>query len=175
MKLPLFVPCLIVAIIMSNTVPCIFPAMKWPARTRALAVVSDYCLSIFLAMSLMSMQLWTLSGMGVTLLAVFAMQVIIATIFIVFVFFWLIRGDYTAAVLSAGFAGFTLGATPAAIANLSSVAKRYGQAPLAFIVLQLVSAFLSTWQTLLFSGSSWGCDRITAGILPHLSKTPHTP
>ena len=44
-----------IAIIMSNTVPFIFPKMKWPARSRALAVVSDYCLSIFLAMSLMSM------------------------------------------------------------------------------------------------------------------------
>ena len=44
-------------------------------------------------------------------------------------------------VLSAGFAGFTLGATPTAIANMSSVTKRYGQAPLAFIVLPLVSAF----------------------------------
>lgn len=141
LKLPLFVPCLIVAIIMSNTIPYLFPKMEWPARTRALAVVSDYCLSIFLAMSLMSMQLWTLSGMGTTLLVVLAMQVAVAVGFILIVFFRLIGGDYTAAVLSAGFAGFTLGATPTAIANMAAVTKRYGQAPLAFIVLPLVSAF----------------------------------
>ncbi len=141
LKLPLFVPCLIVAIIMSNTVPHVFPTITWPARTRALAVVSDYCLSIFLAMSLMSMQLWTLSGLGMTLLVVLILQVTVAIVFIVFVFFRLIGRDYTAAVLSAGFAGFTLGATPTAIANMSSVTKRYGQAPLAFIVLPLVSAF----------------------------------
>ena len=49
--------------------------------------------------------------------------------------------DYTAAVLSAGFAGFALGATPTAIANMSAVAERYGPAPLAFIILPLVSAF----------------------------------
>lgn len=141
LKLPLFVPCLIVAIIMSNTIPYLFPSIQWPARTRALAVVSDYCLSIFLAMSLMSMQLWTLSGLGMTLLVVLVLQVTLATGFIIFIFFRVIGGDYTAAVLSAGFAGFTLGATPTAIANMSSVAKRYGQAPLAFIVLPLVSAF----------------------------------
>ncbi len=141
LKLPLFVPCLIVAIIMSNTIPYIFREMKWPARTRALAVVSDYCLSIFLAMSLMSMQLWTLSGLGTTLLVVLVMQVVVAVLLIIFVFFRLIGSDYTAAVLSAGFAGFTLGATPTAIANMSAVTKRYGQAPLAFIVLPLVSAF----------------------------------
>jgi ESS family glutamate:Na+ symporter len=62
LKLPLFVPCLIVAILMSNTIPVLFPRLPWPARTRALAVISDYSLSIFLAMSLMSMQLWTLAG-----------------------------------------------------------------------------------------------------------------
>ena len=141
LKLPLFVPCLIVAIVMSNTIPYIFPQIAWPARTRALAVVSDYCLSIFLAMSLMSLQLWTLSGMGLTLLVVLALQVAVAVGFILVVFFRLIGSDYTSAVLSAGFAGFTLGATPTAIANMSSVTKRYGQAPLAFIVLPLVSAF----------------------------------
>lgn len=141
LKLPLFVPCLIVAIIMSNTVPYIFPTMKWPARTRALAIVSDYCLSIFLAMSLMSMQLWTLSGLGMTLLFVMAIQVCVAVAFIVLIFFRFVGGNFTASVLSAGFAGFTLGATPTAIANMSAVTKRYGQAPLAFIVLPLVSAF----------------------------------
>ncbi|MEM7300250.1 MAG: sodium/glutamate symporter [Pseudomonadota bacterium] len=141
LKLPLFVPCLIVAIIMSNTVPYIFPSLPWPARTRALAVISDYSLSIFLAMSLMSMQLWTLSGLGSTLIVVMVLQVVAATAFIIFVFFRVVGSDYTGAVLSAGFAGFTLGATPTAMANMSSVTKRYGQAPLAFIVLPLVSAF----------------------------------
>ena len=92
-------------------------------------------------MSLMSMQLWTLSGMGMTLIVVLCLQLFVAVGFILFVFFRMIGGDFTAAVLSAGFAGFTLGATPTAIANMSSVTKRYGQAPLAFIVLPLVSAF----------------------------------
>jgi ESS family glutamate:Na+ symporter len=141
LKLPLFVSCLLVAILMSNIVPAIFPKLPWPARTRALAVISDYCLSIFLAMSLMSMQLWTLQGLGGPLLSVLVFQVIGTFVFIMLVFFRLMGKDYTAAVLSAGFAGFTLGATPTAIANMSSVTKRYGPAPLAFIVLPMVSAF----------------------------------
>lgn len=141
LKLPLFVPCLLVAIVMSNTIPHLFPSLPWPARTKAMAVVSDYCLSIFLAMSLMSMQLWSLAGFGGPLLAVLALQVVAAAAFILFIFFRVMGSDYTAAVLSAGFAGFTLGATPTAIANMSSVTKRYGPAPLAFIILPLVSAF----------------------------------
>lgn len=126
---------------MSNTIPYLFPKIKWPAGSKALAVISDYCLSVFLAMSLMSMQLWTLSELGGTLLTVLAMQVAMTVLFIFFVVFRLAGRDYQAAVLSSGFAGFALGATPTAIANMSSVSKCYGPAPLAFIVLPLVSAF----------------------------------
>ncbi|MEM9753007.1 MAG: sodium/glutamate symporter [Planctomycetota bacterium] len=141
LKLPLFVPCLLMGIVLSNTVPYAVPKLTWPARTRAMAVISDYCLMIFLAMSLMSMKLWTMAGLGLPLLTVLAMQVIATVVFIVFLLFRVMGSDYTAAVLSAGFAGFSLGATPTAIANMSSVTKRYGPAPMAFILLPLVSAF----------------------------------
>ncbi|WP_299862168.1 sodium/glutamate symporter [uncultured Hoeflea sp.] len=140
-KLPLFVPCLLVGIVMSNTIPLVFPKISWPARTKSLAVISDYCLSVFLAMSLMSLQLWTLADLGGPILAILVLQVVMTVAFILGVFFRLMGSTYQGAVLSAGFAGFTLGATPTAIANMSSVAKRYGPAPLAFIVLPLVSAF----------------------------------
>lgn len=140
-KLPLFVPCLLVGIAMSNTIPFLLPKITWPARTKSLAVISDYCLSVFLAMSLMSLQLWTLANLGGPILAVLALQAVMTVVFILVVFFRLMGCNYQGAVLSAGFAGFTLGATPTAIANMSSVTKRYGPAPLAFIILPLVSAF----------------------------------
>ena len=141
LKLPLFVSCLLVGIIMSNTVPVFFPRVHWPARTRALAIVSDYSLSIFLAMSLMSMQLWTIAGLAGPLLAILALQTVAAVAFILFLLFPLMGRDYQAAVLSAGFGGFALGATPTAIANMTAVTKTHGPAPTAFIILPLVSAF----------------------------------
>ena len=49
---------------------------------------------------------------------------------------------YEAAVLSAGFGGFTLGATPTAIANMTAVTKAHGPAPTAMLILPLVAAFL---------------------------------
>lgn len=141
LKLPLFVPCLLVGIVMSNTIPQVFPSLPWPARSKSLALVSDYCLSVFLAMSLMSLQLWTLASLGGPLLAVLLAQAVVTAAFIIFLFFRIMGGGYDAAVLSAGFAGFGLGATPTAIANMSAVTKRYGPAPIAFIILPLVSAF----------------------------------
>jgi ESS family glutamate:Na+ symporter len=60
-KVPLFVPCLITGMVLSNTVPKLFPRWSWPARTASLDLISNYSLSVFLAMSLMSMQVWTLA------------------------------------------------------------------------------------------------------------------
>lgn len=139
--LPLFVPCLLAGIFLTNTVPALLPKVKWPLRTPALALVSDFSLSVFLAMSLMSMQMWTLSDSTSLLITTTVLQATITALFILFVFFRLMGSNYFAAVLSAGFAGFTLGATPTAIANMSAVTKHFGPSPLAFIVLPLVSAF----------------------------------
>jgi ESS family glutamate:Na+ symporter len=135
------VSCLLVAIVLSNLQPLLLPRIPWPARTPALALISDYSLSIFLAMSLMSMQLWTLAGLAGPLLGILALQTFVAVIFIVFVLFRAMGSNYEAAVLSAGFGGFTLGATPTALANMGAVTKKFGPAPTAFIILPLVSAF----------------------------------
>jgi ESS family glutamate:Na+ symporter len=140
-KLPLFVTCLLAGILLSNTVPKVFPKIRWPARTRALALLSDFTLSLFLAMSLMSMQLWTIAGLAGPLLIILSLQTITAVTFIFFILFPLMGRDYQAAVLSAGFGGFTMGATPTAIANMTAVTKAHGPAPMAFIILPLVSAF----------------------------------
>ena len=140
-KLPLFVTCLLAAIAMSNTVPHLFPRMHWPARTRSLALVSDFSLGLFLAMSLMSMQLWSIAGLAGPLLALLFFQTLAAVLFIFLILFPLMGRDYQAAVLSAGFGGFALGATPTAIANMTAVTKKHGPAPLAFIMLPLVAAF----------------------------------
>ena len=140
-KLPLFVVCLLVGIVLTNTVPRLSPRIEWPTRTRALALVSDLSLNIFLAMSLMSMQLWTLGGLGLALVVVLTAQTMVAVAYIIFVVFPAMGRNYEAAVISAGFAGISLGATPTAIANMTAVTKLHGACARAFIILPLVSAF----------------------------------
>ncbi len=140
-KLPLFVLCLLSAIVLTNTVPRLLPGVPWPTRTRALALISDLSLNVFLAMSLMSMQLWTLGGLGFALVIVLGLQAAGAALYILFVVFPAMGRDYQAAVLSSGFTGISLGATPTAIANMTAVTKQHGAAPTAFIILPLVSAF----------------------------------
>ena len=50
-------------------------------------------------------------------------------------------GRYDAAVISSGYVGLSLGATPTAVANRASLTKRFGHSHQAFLVVPLVGAF----------------------------------
>jgi ESS family glutamate:Na+ symporter len=141
LMLPAFVPCLIMGIVVANLRSWLFPLAAPVSKTPALALISELALGAFLAMSLMSLQLWTIAEMGPSIIVILGAQTLIAIAYVVLVVFPLMGGRYRAAVLGAGFAGFALGATPTAIANMTAVTKHYGPSPIAFIVLPLVSAF----------------------------------
>ncbi|MBN8998388.1 MAG: sodium/glutamate symporter, partial [Rhizobiales bacterium] len=111
-RLPLFVSCMLSAIVLTNIVPRLMPALRWPTRTRALALVSDLSLNVFLAMSLMSMQLWTLGGLGPALIVALGAQTLAAVLYMLFVVFPAMGRTYDAAVIAGGFSGISLGATP---------------------------------------------------------------
>ncbi len=139
-NLPLFVCCLFAAIILTNTVPRLLP-IRHLAAPRSLAIVSDISLGIFLTMSLMSLQLWTIASLAGPILAILAAQFVVSFLFALFVVFKVMGRDYEAAVICAGFGGISLGATPTAMANMSAVAQTYGPARRAFIIVPLVSGF----------------------------------
>lgn len=141
LTLPLFVPCLIVAIVISNLRSALRPNAPPVARTPALALISEFALGAFLAMTLMSLQLWTIAALGLVIAVVMLAQTAFTVLFVLYVLFPIMGRGYRAAVLAAGFSGFALGATPTAIANMTAVTQRYGPSPIAFIVLPLVSAF----------------------------------
>ncbi len=143
-KLPLFVTCLFAGILITNLIPKSFPRLSgrtWPSRAPAIALIADVSLGTFLAMSLMSMQLWTLIDLAGPIFTILGAQFLIAVGVTLFVVFPLMRRSYDAAVVCAGFGGISLGSTPTAMANMSAVAQRYGASHLAFIVVPLVCAF----------------------------------
>ena len=105
------------------------------------ALMSDVALGMFLAMSLMSLQLWTLSDLAGPIVAILGVQFILAFCFALFVVFRLMGRDYEAAVICSGFGGISLGSTPTAMANMTAVSKRYGVAHKAFIIVPLVCGF----------------------------------
>ena len=141
LKLPLFVPCLLAGIVLTNLLPRVAPRIAWPSRTPALALIAEVALGVFLAMSLMSMQLWALADLAGPLFTLLGLQLVLALAFALLVLFRLLGRNYDAAVISAGFIGFGLGATPTAMANMTAVTQRHGASHVAFLVVPLVGAF----------------------------------
>jgi ESS family glutamate:Na+ symporter len=67
-------------------------------------------------------------------------QAVIAVAFILLIVLPAMDKSSQAAVISAGFAVFSMGATPTAIANMTAVTKGYGASYMAFIIVPLVGA-----------------------------------
>ncbi len=148
LKFPEFVTALFSGILLTNlypkkmhVIPSMFKEVEWPSGSRSLALISDISLGIFLSMSLMSLQLWALIDIALPILIILSVQFLVAILFTVFVIFKLMGGDYEAAVISAGFGGYSLGSTPTAIANMTAVTTKFGGAHKAFMVVSLVGAF----------------------------------
>jgi ESS family glutamate:Na+ symporter len=141
LKLPVFVSCLLAGIFLTNTMPYLFKRFTWPTGTPSLALISDVSLGLFLAMSLMSLQLWTLAGMGATIAILLLAQLLVSILYTIFVVFPFMGKNYNAAVIAAGYSGLSLGATPTAIANMMAVTEQFGASPQAFIIVPLVGAF----------------------------------
>jgi ESS family glutamate:Na+ symporter len=145
LQLPLFVTCLFAGIFLTNVMPRekqrLLTGTRWPSRTPAMALIAEISLGTFLAMSLMSMQLWTLVDLAGPLLAIVGAQFALAIAVNIFIVFPLMGRNYDAAVMSSGFGGISLGSTPTAMANMSAVTQRYGPSHLAFLVVPLVCAF----------------------------------
>jgi len=139
--LPDFVICLFSGIILTNIVPLVLPRLDWSPNSATMALIADLSLGLFLTMSLMSLQLWTLLELAAPIITILLVQVVMVSVFCILVLFPLLGKNYDAAVMVSGYAGLALGATPTAVANMTAVTESFGASPRAFIVVPLVGAF----------------------------------
>jgi ESS family glutamate:Na+ symporter len=116
-------------------------AGKYTVFERAVSVLGNVSLALFLALALMSMRLWELSSLALPMLGLLLGQTVLMAAYAIFVTFPVMGRNYDAAVIAAGHCGFGLGATPTAIANMQAVTDRFGNSPLAFLVVPMVGAF----------------------------------
>lgn len=137
LPLPGFLTAMFVGILITNAYDLAGLEMHKPS----VSLCSDVSLQLFLAMSLMSLQLWTLSSAIGPLLVVLVIQVTVMAVFARYVIFPAMGRDYDAAVITAGFAGLGLGATPVGIANMHAITEKFGASQKAFLVVPLVGAF----------------------------------
>ena len=110
---------------------------------EAIDSVGDFSLGLFVSMSIITMKLWQLSGLGVALIALLIAQVIFILIFCYFLTFKLLGKNYDAAVMAVGHMGFGLGAVPVSMTTMQAVCKKYRYSKLAFFVVPVIGGFIS--------------------------------
>jgi glutamate:Na+ symporter, ESS family len=103
--------------------------------------IGNVALALFLALAIMTLKLWELAGLALPLALMLLAQVAMIALVCLIAIPPLMGKDYESAVMSSGFAGFMLGTTANAMANMGALVERYGPAPRAFMVVPIVGAF----------------------------------
>jgi ESS family glutamate:Na+ symporter len=106
-----------------------------------IARIGHVSLTFFLALALMNLKLWQLSGLLLPLLLNMGLQILLVAAFCFWPLFKIMGRDYDSAVICGGFVGFMLGITANAMAVMQALVDRNGPAPRAFLVVPLVGAF----------------------------------
>lgn len=134
---PNYIGPMLVAVIIRNISDY---SSKFDIHYEEIRILEDVSLNLFLGMAMMTLKLWQLAGVAGNLIILLFAQVVLAVVYIYFITFKVMGSNYDAAVLSAGHAGFALGATPNGIANMQSVSSKYAYSNIAFFVMPAVGA-----------------------------------
>jgi ESS family glutamate:Na+ symporter len=137
--LPPYLGAMFVAIIIRNIGD---KTGKYAIDSKAIGMIGDITLALFITMAINSLQLWQLINLAVPLLAMMVVQVILILFIAYFLVFRLFGKNYDAAVMASGLCGFGLGATPNALVCMQALTSKYGHSERAFFVVPIVGSFL---------------------------------
>ncbi|MDY5384599.1 MAG: sodium/glutamate symporter [Campylobacter sp.] len=140
-KLFISLPAIIFALIFAFMlrVLCYFFGLNLAHKN--LALLGNFCLALFLALALMSIDLKSLLDIGLPLFVLLCLELVLMLFFVFFITFRVFGRDYEAALLSAAQCGLCLGATPIALANLEKLELRFFSSKSALAILCLSGVF----------------------------------
>lgn len=111
-------------------------------KTERVDGIGSVGLMWMLSVVMIDLQLSQLAHAAGPMLIILTIQVALLAAVAYWIVFRLMGRDYEAAVMSAGMIGFGLGATSNALATMRVLARRFGHAPRAFLIVPIVGAFL---------------------------------
>ena len=140
-KLFISLPAIIFALIFAFMlrVLCYFFGLNLAHKN--LALLGNFCLALFLALALISIDLKALLDIGLPLFVLLCLELVLMLFFVFFITFRVFGRDYEAALLSAAQCGLRLGATPIALANLEKLELRFFSSKSALAILCLSGVF----------------------------------
>lgn len=131
---PAYIGAMLVAVVVRNMIDGVH--VSYPAEE--IDTMGNMFLSIFLAMALAGLKLWELIDLAMPMVICLVLQCVVMFLFSYFVVFNVMGRNYDAAVMTAGFIGFAMGATSNAMANMQVVTKKYGPSPVAYFAIPMV-------------------------------------
>ena len=98
------------------------------------------------------MKLWELVDLALPMIVALGAQIVLMYIFARFIVFPVMGKDYDAAVMTAGFIGFAMGATSNAMASMDAVTRKYGPSPVAYFAVPIVGGMFIDFVNVLVVG-----------------------
>ncbi|EJD6083157.1 sodium:glutamate symporter [Providencia rettgeri] len=118
------------------------PIIKISRSTVVL--ISTISLEMFLVMAMMKLKLWELYELALPLTIILITQVIATVLVAIFIVYRALGRNYDAAVMSAGFIGHGLGATPNGLVVMDAICNKYGLfSRKAFIIIPIAGTVLT--------------------------------
>lgn len=137
---PMTFPSYIGAMVVAAAIRNIMDSRKKDMPLEEISTIGSFCLSLFLGMAMIGLQLWQLADLALPLVVMLIAQTTLMACFAYILVFNILGRNYDAAVMTTGFCGFGMGATPNAMANMQAVVNEYGPAPTAYFVVPLVGS-----------------------------------
>ena len=131
---PEYVGGLFFAVIMRN----ITEPMGVSFDTTSIGKIGGIALNVFLALTIMDLQIWNLLDLALPIIGLIIMQVILLVLLAIFIFFKVLGSNYDAAVMTSGLMGVNIGSTPNAVANMDAVIEDNNPSPISMLVLPIV-------------------------------------
>lgn len=145
-EFPYFIGCMIGGVIIRN----VLDKVGYELREEETEAFGSICLDLFLAMTMMTIDVTKLAGVVGPFVIIFSAQLILMVLWAYFVTFNTCGRNYDASVMAAGHIGMGLGSGPNTMANERAVIAEYGPSnvawvifpPFALLVLDIVNPIL---------------------------------
>lgn len=145
-EFPYFIGCMLGGVIVRN----VLDLTSYDFREEEVETFGSICLDLFLAMTMMTIDVTKLASVFGAFVIILAAQVVLMILWAYFVTFNTCGRNYDAAVMAAGHIGIGLGSGPNTMANERAVIAEYGPSnvawvifpPFALIVLDIINPIL---------------------------------
>ncbi|MEQ9115378.1 MAG: sodium/glutamate symporter [Rickettsiales bacterium] len=147
---PAYLPVLLIGILFTNTSEYV----KITIPPNLINLFRDVSLQVFITMSMMCVNIEYLFDKKVfSIITIIAVQIVMVVLFAKHVFFKAAGKNYDGAVITGGFIGSGLGATPVALANVDVIGRKYHQSDKALLIVPLLgSVFTDFFSAIILQG-----------------------